>query len=299
MKNNVLVIGDCILDHDIFCDSVGLSLETPTLKTKFNKERFLYGGTANVVEHLLELNNSVTFITAVAYDKYSDILLALEKNKNLNLVPLFYEGKNVIKSRYWVSRGSNIYKYLQINQGSKIFDIKLLDNLKNVLKTNPKINKAVLIDYGNGLLGSDENVQKIISILKDNNISVFCGSQKSDRKVTYQQFIGSDVICMNSYEAESAIETLKCSNLNDFVELLKSDLCVTDGSNGCFYHTNEDSTYYKSFQVNCIDSCGAGDAFLAALVTEDDCVFANKWAALSVTKLGTEVPKLEDINDIK
>lgn len=303
MGESVLVIGDTIIDHDIFCDSIGLSLETPTLKTRFKNERYLHGGAANVVEHLLALEYPVIFITAVGSDKYSETVLGLGEHKNLDLRPLSYEGQNLVKSRYWVARGTGNYKYLQINQGSKSNSDQLITNLIKALhKPDTVIKKAILVDYANGLFESDAITQKVISILKSHNVRVYSSRQKSDRQVTYYSFKGSDVICMNKYEADSAMRSLETDSPQQLGKVLNSSLCVTDGPNGCRYYTIfpllEPEVHYDAVPVQCVDPCGAGDAFLAALVATEDCDFANKWAALSVTKLGTEVPKLEDLNEL-
>ena len=49
-----------------------------------------------------------------------------------------------------------------------------------------------------------------------------------------------------------------------------------------------------------VDTCGAGDAFLAALALkyeEEDLEFCNKWAAISTTRNGVYVPTLGELND--
>ena len=296
MDSRVLVIGDFILDHDVFCDVVGLSLETPTLKGTFSNERFLYGGAANVVEHLLALGSPVAFLTGVAVDNYTETVLNFGKHPSLDLRPLNYEGQNLIKSRYWAKRGSKVYKYFQLNRGSKADNSQLLSAMDKM--SLESFDKAVLVDYGNGMFSSADHTQKIISKLRENNISVFSSCQKSSRDITYEPFRGSDLICMNDYEALSAAKLLSLSDIGMLSKHLESDLCVTSGPKGSTYHSGNETVSYKALQVDCVDSCGAGDAFLAAMVLKEDCVFANKWAALSVTKQGTEVPTLEDLDEL-
>ena len=41
-----LVVGDTIIDEDVYCKAAGLSLESPTLKTTYNMRRVNYGGAA-------------------------------------------------------------------------------------------------------------------------------------------------------------------------------------------------------------------------------------------------------------
>ena len=92
MKNkNVLVIGDSILDHEIFCDALGLSLETPTLKASLQREEFCFGGASNVVNNLLALGTRVTYATPVAEDSFA-IHYETWEDPLLTLKPLRFSG---------------------------------------------------------------------------------------------------------------------------------------------------------------------------------------------------------------
>ena len=60
-----LVVGDTIIDEDVYCKAAGLSLESPTLKTTYNMRKVNYGGAANVARHLHNFNRDVTFLTSI------------------------------------------------------------------------------------------------------------------------------------------------------------------------------------------------------------------------------------------
>ncbi len=68
----------------------------------------------------------------------------------------------------------------------------------------------------------------------------------------------------------------------------------TDGENGCFWSVNGDNGHLHSYQVDTVDSNGAGDVFHGAfaygLVSDyefaDNLNFASKMAALSCTGKG-------------
>ena len=63
-RKKVLVIGDLITDEYIETEAVGLSLESPTIKTKFISKRKQLGGAGNLVMNLRALEREVCFITA-------------------------------------------------------------------------------------------------------------------------------------------------------------------------------------------------------------------------------------------
>lgn len=50
MRENLkyLVVGDTIIDENVYLIANGLSLESPTIKTVFDKRSINYGGAANV-----------------------------------------------------------------------------------------------------------------------------------------------------------------------------------------------------------------------------------------------------------
>jgi sugar/nucleoside kinase (ribokinase family) len=78
-----------------------------------------------------------------------------------------------------------------------------------------------------------------------------------------------------------------------------TSLILKRGENGASYYDGFSFYTVNGCDVSVVDTCGAGDAFLAAYVASGgDLHYANRWAALSVTKYGTEVPKLEEIEGI-
>jgi bifunctional ADP-heptose synthase (sugar kinase/adenylyltransferase) len=295
---NILVIGEPILDHEIKSEVVGMSLETPTLKTKFISENYTFGGAANVVANLLALGEKVTFIAPVATDKYANTYQEWDDDR-LRLVGIPYSGENVVKSRYWLQRADSIYKYLQINQGSVFNKNKLIaPTIEKELKST-NYDSAILVDYRNGIFNKGcENTQTIIQTLINSGVKVYAASQTSDKDSQYHVFSGVDLICLNLDEASTVLGR-RFKNDKDLVDLskiLRSRVCVTMGAAGSMLQTLSGTITEPCYQVEAIDTCGAGDCFLAALVASDENLpFSNKWAAASVRKIGTNVPDLEEV----
>ncbi len=71
------------------------------------------------------------------------------------------------------------------------------------------------------------------------------------------------------------------------------------------YYENNKMDYIEAEKVNAVDTVGSGDCFVGALSysllngksLKDSCEFANKSAALSVTRKGaaTSMPKIEEV----
>ena len=59
---NFLIVGDTIIDEDVFLIASGISLETPTLKTVYDTRKIKFGGAANVAKQLVRCKVSVCII---------------------------------------------------------------------------------------------------------------------------------------------------------------------------------------------------------------------------------------------
>lgn len=99
---------------------------------------------------------------------------------------------------------------------------------------------------------------------------------------------------------------------NDTDETLKkypNKLIVTMGSKGVKYYDGSDMKIVPSYDVEVVDTTGAGDTFCGSLAAalvrgdslEESIKFANKAASISITKLGAQsgMPTLEEINNKK
>ncbi len=80
-------------------------------------------------------------------------------------------------------------------------------------------------------------------------------------------------------------------------ELLKwgaNEVVITDGENGCWYWDQEHTFYQPAYQVNVVDTTGAGDtfhgaylyAFLQGWPPQKRLTFASAVAAIKCTKMG-------------
>ena len=287
-NKNILVIGDSILDVTIDSKAIGLSLESPTLKAKQQDKHYSFGGAYNVVKNIVSLGAKCTFMTLVGNDEYRSILEGFE-HPRLNFIPLYeQEYKNVIKQRFWVERGDHKYKFFQLNQGDRLTKDISSENKNKILQyLNKKFDKVLLVDYRNGLL----NGNTVNFIMKNCSTPVIASSQMSDNKTNYDLYDGVELICMNSKEFE-AVKNY------DF----KSNLCITKGSEGSSLvldkNTYTSPTIHVPFEI---DTCGAGDCFLSVLCLTDymkspneSLYLSNIYAALSITKIGTETPDFHE-----
>jgi len=301
-NKKILVVGDSILDVTLHTEALGVSLESPTLKVAKRQEEHSFGGAANVVENLLSLGARCSYITPVGADEY-------EKHYDqwnhplLNLQKVTTYKKNNVKTRIWVSRGENKYKYLQINQTDSTL-LSQADQEKVIFKIEamlPSHDIILLVDYGLGIF-SAANIKKILSIAKKLNIPSMASSQISDGANRYPLFVGATYMCMNENEAQNNYKDFAADEfgIDKLSTQMKSHVCVTLGNKGSLFKKTDKVVYHKGYEVDVVDTCGAGDSFLAAFALNpktDSMQMCNLWAALSTTHYGTKCSTLVEFDE--
>ena len=237
-----LIVGDTIIDEDIFLIASGISLETPTMKTVYDTNRVKYGGAANVARRLADYDLDVTFLTSISEEHVNPISSTGAKILN------FYQGKNNTKTRYWISHGDSTYKYLQINNVNDEDCPSFLPNID--------INDYDIIafsDYRCGFIKS-----KFIKHVTDSGKITYASSQISSRESNYDRYFDIDYIVCNKKESK-------------YVDR-KINICITTGDKGCIMNG---VTYKVDPVKDPVNTIGAGDCFYAALLATGDPNFAN------------------------
>jgi len=147
-----------------------------------------------------------------------------------------------------------------------------------------------------------ESVEKAVEIAKKNNVTVVLNPAPI-QPLPKELLQKVDYLTPNEHEQGILLSS------NEWTEAERNELLnkciVTKGSKGAtLFHNGE--TVIQSFQVDVVDTTGAGDTFNGALAfslcsgtnLEAACKFANAAGALSVTKLGAQngMPTLDEVN---
>ena len=251
-KLKFLIVGDTIVDQNIYLKASGLSLESPTLKTVYDYTKTNYGGAANVAKFLSNLGRDVTFLTSLSEEH---VFVLEQKNPNLTVVN-FYQGNNNIKSRYWVHHGDETYKYLQVNNvnsefsHSSLFDYDVSD-----------FDIIAFADYRCGFITDSF----IFNCVNSGKIT-YASSQISNSSSNYDRYFYIDYIVCNENESR-------------YVDR-KTNVCITLGSRGC---SMDGVTYSAPPVKKVINTIGAGDCFYASLLATGNPDFANQQASKYVS----------------
>ena len=146
-----------------------------------------------------------------------------------------------------------------------------------------------------------ETVYYTIAFARKNNIRCLLNPAPA-QPVDMQALTGLDYFVPNESEA-AAITGMPLRNIDDArkcaAKLLAAGIrrvIITLGANGALLAGSDGMAHLPPFSVKCIDSTGAGDAFIGSFATflseglpEKDAVRrANLYAALSTTGIGTQ-----------
>lgn len=286
MNNNILVIGDPMIDVNINLREIGPNPEDPLcFKTKCIDNKFTLGGAANAALALRALGANVYFLAP--YGSNPDFLNALEhediKTFYMDFPALLSNKDITIKNRFYLD--NDCLLRIDSDHINNIED----DLFRKILSVVGDIDAVLISDYNKGCVS--DNLVKIVRETLGDVLIV------SDPKGTnLEKYVGSDFITPNVKEYNDL--RIGESNFN------LSRVILTSSEQGIKYM----SKTLPAFNDKPVSVCGAGD-IVAAVITrvmpknplpiqiEDTIFLANKAAAISVSHPNKYKPTLQEIID--
>lgn len=330
---HVLVLGDVIIDEFTYGTKIGVSAETPTVVAKFDRHERFVGGAGLVVRNLLRLGAKVMcvfpssvsdtiskqFIGSTDGPNKAEMLRLTEISTGTALQDLFSSWKHPEKRRYFVDG----YKMVQYDVLSDRVHTRstvqvLKDRLTSILSPgvhqrlhHDPITSVIVADNRHGSINK-EFAELIVDLTNNENVPLYVDSQISQSQSNHAWYNGATNMVLNEREFEELTGTIPiCNSASRDFELACGDLVshlgltrlyIKLGPRGsvCYDPLNSCSKMRFSItdqNIQVRDTCGAGDAFLAALVvSEGNQALANRWASASVKLSGTRVPRIEELS---
>ena len=308
--NKVYSIGELLIDF--MPDRVSALKDVPT----FTKAPG--GAPANVAATVAILGGQSQFIGQVGRDPFGDYLKATLSDVNVNTETLFQS-----------SEANTALAFVSLNEfGQREFMFYRHPSADMLLKYDQlmglKIQKDILHFCSVSLIESETkqtHVQLINDFIHqggivsfDPNLRFSLWPNKKDLQETVLAFIPkADILKISDEELtfitgnDNTHESIKSL----FVGRVKA-VIYSEGNAGSTLYLKEYHKHYDGFKVNTIDTTGAGDAFIGAVLFQiqrqnieltkithkmwdDIMVFANAVAALTTTKKGAipSIPKYD------
>lgn len=246
-KKRLLIIGDTIIDHDVYLNAIGLSLESPTLKTVFQKEKHNFGGAANVARYAFFFGADVTFISSLT-EVMAQCFMVENSIQLLNVKA----NSDTIKTRNYISKGDREYNYLQINRvNDTACGIEFIENIQF-----NSFDVVAISDYRCGFL-----TKSVVEKIRQKSTILYAASQLSDKNPNYDLYGTADFLVCNVNESKY---------LNNV-----RNVFITHGDKGCSFN----GVTYPGNPVKVARTIGAGDVFFAALLASGSPKIANDAAS--------------------
>lgn len=314
MNKNIFCIGELLIDM-VCVDNKGL-------KNGEKFEKKAGGAPANVAASISKLEGNAYFLGQVGNDFFGTYLIDLLNDLNINTEMAVKKGSTTIALVGIDENGERNFDFLRGSDGEYSYD--------NI--DTSKITSTDIIHFGSatGFLDGELKTTyfKLLEYAKENNIYISFDPNYRDTLITpdkLSQFIEdsisflklSDFTKLSDEELflltkEKDIET----GVNKLHELGVKVVTITLGSKGTYLSVNGQNTVIPSIKIKQVDSTGAGDSFVGAVLKQvsdfedkknvsfedwkNIITFANKVGAITCTNYGAiaSMPTLSEVKEL-
>ncbi len=304
-RQNILVIGDVMLDHFLWGKVSRISPEAPVPVVEVQRESYFPGGAANVARNLRALGGHVTVLGMIGDDSAGAELCDILGQQGVETHGLVVDPNRptTLKTRI-VAHHQQIVRFdrERIEPLSPASQRRLLENFETQLDN---VTAVIFEDYGKGVL-----TQRLLDTMH--------ARSKRQRKITAAdptarhllKFTGLTAITPNRSEAFAAVGMTNTEPLDDVLRdepLLRvgkkllatwrpENLLVTLGEHGmCLFRRGKKPHHIPTVAQEVFDVSGAGDTAIAMLVLAlaaganavEAAEASNHAAGVVVGKIGT------------
>lgn len=303
INKSILLIGDAILDVYIHGVTAGQGLGTNVPRVEEVTTVVSFGGNGLIAKNILELGGKVFFVSVIGDDQEAGHYASL---KHPRLEKYFVTDKTrptIVKKRIFADgvRLLHLNRADHRNIDSNI-EKKIIAHLKTLIK---KVNVIVVMDPQHGLL-TKNIIKELIQLSKKYGIPIHIDAQISHRGSNHHLYKGGHTMLLNENEAKAVYSKFNLLKAEESLRAIKRKLNIENivvklGERGSVALIKDVYIKTPAIKVKAVDSCGAGDAFLAAFSLADisnpeqALHLANAWAALSTTIRGTVPPRKKDL----
>lgn len=300
-KIKIGVIGDLMLDEYVMGKVERISPEAPVPVVKVVEEKFVLGGSANVVNNLAVLGANVICGGIVGNDKNADRLMnAFSKNVNTSLILKCDDRPTIVKRRV-IANNQQLLR-LDWEEEFHINEKQEKEIISKLEKNIKELDALILSDYDKGLLTPNLS-QKIIKLCKENNVIITVDPKPKN----IENFIGASSITPNKKEAYSAVKKSYQTDIDLVGKELKErfnleTVLITRSDEGMTLY-DENIHNIPTYAKEVYDVTGAGDTVIsvftlaraAGATWEEAAKIANTAGGIVVGKIGTSTIDIDEL----
>jgi D-beta-D-heptose 7-phosphate kinase / D-beta-D-heptose 1-phosphate adenosyltransferase len=313
-SQNVLVLGEAILDSYLRGTSERLCQEAPVPIVDIHETTYLPGGAANTAANLSSLGAQVTFLSVIGDDEPGSRLLQTLEQGHIAADHVVRTPNRNTLAKQRIFAGSQIV--VRFDQGSidpldTETEAKLIKQLERLYESSEAI---VISDYNHGLI-TPRVLQALARLQRDDPRVMVVDSKQPKAyrhvevtavKLNYEEAIG--LLGMAKVHGdEDRLEQIQ-QHGQKVLDLTQAQIAAItlDRSGALIFHRGDEAPYrtYAEPQPDS-QAAGAGDTFVSALALsltagapmEHAAEIASAAASIVVVKSGTSVCSLEELKE--
>ena len=299
--NNIIVFGSFVVD--LMSRAPHLPVPGETVKSlMFKMGPGGKGFNQGIAAH--KAGGKVTMVTKLGNDAFANVALDMLNEQNMSTEFVFRSEEAPTGAALIMVDENTSENSIMVAAGAcDTFNDEDISKIEPIIKSS----EIILTQLETNM----DAVEKVIDIAYKNGVKVILNPAPI-QPIKDELLKKIDIITPNEVEAE-ILTGIKISNTSDAYKSAKffldkgiKEVVITLGKNGVLAVTKQKQELFKNYNVNVVDTTGAGDAFNGGFVTAlaegkdifEACRFGNVVANLAVTKLGTSVamPTREEID---
>lgn len=297
-KVKILVVGDIMMDRFIWGKVSRISPEAPVPVVAVEKETFLLGGAANVVNNIHSLGGKVSLCGVVGDDEMGEKIIKELAEMGIGMHGIFVEqGRQTTTKTRIIAHQQQVVRIDR--EATDHLKVPTLRNLSEFIKKNMEgFNGVILSDYGKGLL-TKELIRATIRRAREMKKFIMVDPKLKN----FSHYKGATVITPNAAEASAASGIL----INDLSSLKRAGsmllkklgcdvLVITRGEEGiAIFEPHQEPFLVSTVAKEVYDVTGAGDTVIGTMAlalgagarVSEAAKLANYAAGIVVGKIGT------------
>ena len=262
--NDILVIGDVMLDQYVSGSTDRLSPEAPVPVVKIDSQFSVLGGAANVANNLATLGANVSLLGVVGRDDNARIVNELLEAKGIANQLLDADIFTTVKTRV-ISRNQQM---VRVDREEVFSDEDAFVNHLSGVLSFFQGSAIIVSDYAKGVCSSGA-MKVILTWATNNDVKVLIDPKGTD----WSKYEGAFLIKPNVKELEELFNT-SIENTNSEIAQFGKEIrsryniehvLITRSEEG-MTHIHDEILHVKSRKVDIYDLSGAGDTVIAVLV---------------------------------
>ena len=296
-KQQILVIGDLILDRFIWGKVSRISPEAPVPIVQMERENFSPGGAGNVAANITSLGAKVKLIGVIGNDAEGKILREILKNRQIKGVLLTDSSHPTIAKTRIIATNQQLLRLDREDENS--LSQPYAKKIEKYVRENIKNSSAILIsDYGKGTITT--SLLFALGKLAKKYKKIIAVDPKIEHFSLYKDV---SLLTPNCQEAASGMKESEPKTQRDVLSLGKKIrkklqpqyLLITQGAEGMTIFEKEKTSHIPAKTREVFDVTGAGDtvigvatlALSAGATILEAATIASFAAGVVVGKIGT------------